>query len=463
MKQQQAKMLPKEVLSIGGGILQPLPDFLQTYLVGEDIEKDYEIEPKPFARGNFGTVRRVTHKLTGISYAAKFLRRRRRAACWVKQIQHEIAVLLLSVESEQIVKLHAVYETRSEFVLILEMAAGGELQTILDVDGSLTEQKAKTCIREVLKALEFLHRRNVAHLDIKPQNILLKSNNLDDGLKLCDFGFSRAIECKTDVCEIQGTPDYVSPEIVRYEPLSLKSDIWSIGVLTYVLLSGFSPFGSDDKQETFLNITQCNLTFPDDLFSEVSDDAIDFIKSTLRLKPNDRLSVDECFQHKWLSDSSASDDSNDIVEIKLEITPPAATPNIHVEADENTADDVTEEENKENSEVFANQPTMPAAAMNVNVAKVQLEKSLSMSIFPECAPTSPKVSRKALDDDEDDINTQVKEIVKKYQVCEGQPKLMTSTCCESTTSECIICCEQESGLVDIKSTSSIELNKEIAC
>jgi serine/threonine kinase 17 len=106
-----------------------------------------------------------------------------------------------------------------------------------------------------------------------------------DGLKLCDFGFSRAIEKKTSVCEIQGTPDYVSPEVVRYEPLSLKSDIWSIGVLAYVLLSGFSPFGSEEKQETFLNITQCNLTFPDDLFGDVSDDAIDFIKCTLRLKP----------------------------------------------------------------------------------------------------------------------------------------------------------------------------------
>lgn len=72
-------------------------------------------------RGNFGTVRRATHKETGIKYAAKFLRRRRRAACWMKQIQHEIAVLMLSADSEQIVKLHAVYETRSEFVLILEM------------------------------------------------------------------------------------------------------------------------------------------------------------------------------------------------------------------------------------------------------------------------------------------------------------------------------------------------------
>lgn len=74
-----------------------------------------------FNRGNFGTVRRATHKTTGINYAAKFLRRRRRAACWIKQIHHEIAVLMLSSSSEQIVKLHAVYETRSEFVLILEM------------------------------------------------------------------------------------------------------------------------------------------------------------------------------------------------------------------------------------------------------------------------------------------------------------------------------------------------------
>lgn len=169
--------------------------------------------------------------------------------------------------------------------------------------------------------------------------------------------------------------------------------------------------------------------------------------------------MDECFQHKWLSD----DDNN------LEITPKIRD---IVEADENTAEDVTEEEeNKENSEMFANQPTTPLPALNVNVAKVQLEKSLSMSIFPECAPTSPKVSRKAPDDDEDDINTQVKEIVKKYQVAEGQAKQLSSvTCCESsTTSDCIICCQQESdtsGLVDIKSTTSsaIELNnKEIAC
>jgi serine/threonine kinase 17 len=106
-----------------------------------------------------------------------------------------------------------------------------------------------------------------------------------DGLKLCDFGFSRAIESGNSVCEIQGTPDYVAPEVIQYEPLSLKTDVWSVGVLAYVLLSGCSPFGSDDKQETFLNITQCSLTFPEELFEDVSDDAIDFMKTTMRLKP----------------------------------------------------------------------------------------------------------------------------------------------------------------------------------
>lgn len=183
-------------------------------------------------------------------------------------------------------------------------AAGGELQAILDDNGSLSEQNARYAIREVLKALSFLHRRNVAHLDIKPQNILLNSNNLKgeldpqllcsvhdhevyfaDGLKLCDFGFARAIDGTKNVCEIQGTPEFVAPELVQYEPLSLKTDMWSVGVLAYVLLSGFSPFGGEDKQETFLNITQCNLTFPDDIFEGVSDDAIDFMKSTLRPKP----------------------------------------------------------------------------------------------------------------------------------------------------------------------------------
>lgn len=108
---------------------------------------------------------------------------------------------------------------------------------------------------------------------------------LVDGLKLCDFGISRMVAEGTNVREIIGTPDYVAPEVLQYEPLSLLTDIWSVGVLAYVLLSGFSPFGGETKQETFLNISQCSLTFPEKLFDGVSSAAIDFIRKALRIKP----------------------------------------------------------------------------------------------------------------------------------------------------------------------------------
>lgn len=104
-------------------------------------------------------------------------------------------------------------------------------------------------------------------------------------MKLCDFGIARIIGDTGKIMEILGTPDYVAPEVLQYEPLSLRTDIWSIGVLTYVLLTGYSPFGGDNKQETSLNITKCLLDFPEYLFENVSEDAIDFIKCALRIKP----------------------------------------------------------------------------------------------------------------------------------------------------------------------------------
>lgn len=194
-------------------------------------------------------------------------------------------------------------------------AVGGELQTLLDHEESLSEAQARICMREVLKALHFLHKRSVAHLDLKPQNILLTGQRIEgtqpptktqdnrgnlskasplinvgrcsvsDGLKLCDFGISRMVAEGTNVREIIGTPDYVAPEVLQYEPLSLLTDVWSVGVLAYVLLSGFSPFGGETKQETFLNISQCALTFPEKLFKGVSTVAIDFIRNALRIKP----------------------------------------------------------------------------------------------------------------------------------------------------------------------------------
>ncbi|XP_022208574.1 death-associated protein kinase related [Drosophila obscura] len=297
----------KGIFSIGDGLLDVDAERLKGLLVSHDINEIYEVEQTPFARGKFAAVRRAIHKNTGSHFAAKFLKRRRRAQSSDKEIKHEIAVLMLCESEDNIVNLNAVHETRSDTALLLELATGGELQTILDNEECLSEAQARHCMREVLKALKFLHDRSIAHLDLKPQNILLAGERIEDGLKLCDFGISRVVCEGINVREMAGTPDYVAPEVLQYEPLSLLTDIWSVGVLTYVLLSGFSPFGGDTKQETFLNISQCALTFPDNLFGGVSPVAIDFIRRALRIKPNDRMSAAGCLEHVWLKDESSLD------------------------------------------------------------------------------------------------------------------------------------------------------------
>ncbi|KAH8303411.1 hypothetical protein KR059_010160 [Drosophila kikkawai] len=299
--------IEKGIFPIGDGLLDVDADRLKGLLVSHDINEIYEVEQTPFARGKFAAVRRAIHKNTGSHFAAKFLKRRRRAQSSDKEIKHEIAVLMLCAGEDNIVNLNAVHETRSDTALLLELATGGELQTILDNEECLTEAQGRHCMREVLKALKFLHDRSIAHLDLKPQNILLAGERVEDGLKLCDFGISRVVCEGINVREMAGTPDYVAPEVLQYEPLSLLTDIWSVGVLTYVLLSGFSPFGGDTKQETFLNISQCALTFPDNLFGGVSPVAIDFIRRALRIKPNDRMSAAGCLEHAWLKDDCSLD------------------------------------------------------------------------------------------------------------------------------------------------------------
>ncbi|KAE8739837.1 hypothetical protein FOCC_FOCC014660 [Frankliniella occidentalis] len=255
------------------------------------------------ARGKFAAVRKCTHRVTSVEYAAKFIRKRRRSMDQRQEILHEVAVLRLAgrAGSARIVRLHEVYETPQEIAIVLELAAGGELQRVVDLQDGLQEVEAVQVMRQVLEGLIFLHDHNIAHLDLKPQNMLLTGNYPECDIKLCDFGISRVIRSGIEVREILGTPDYVAPEVLSYEPISLATDIWSVGVLAYVLLSGYSPFAGDTKQETFCNISQCTLNFPEELFEGVSEDARDFIRTTLQTDPGCRLSARQCLEHPWLS------------------------------------------------------------------------------------------------------------------------------------------------------------------
>ncbi|XP_076360834.1 serine/threonine-protein kinase 17B-like [Tachypleus tridentatus] len=275
----------------------------------QPLTDTYTVDPKPFARGKFATVRRCRNNETGVEYAAKCIRKRRRTTDVRHEIMHEMFVLKQSEHCPRIIRLHEVYESSTEVILVLEMAIGGELHRVLEDHEVISEKEAARLMRQILEGVTFLHERNIAHLDIKPQNLLLTNTFPQCDVKLCDFGISRLISKGTEIREILGTPDYVSPEILQYEPISLATDMWSIGVLAYVLLSGHTPFTGETKQETFWNITSGILDFPGELFGGVSNDAKDFIQRLLITEPSERMTVKECLQHSWIRCGGNSENS----------------------------------------------------------------------------------------------------------------------------------------------------------
>ncbi|KFO20603.1 Serine/threonine-protein kinase 17A [Fukomys damarensis] len=256
--------------------------------------------------GKFAVVRKCIKKDSGKEFAAKFMRKRRKGQDCRMEIIHEIAVLELAQDNPWVINLHEVYETPSEMILVLEYAAGGEIfdQCVADREEAFKEKDVQRLMRQILEGVHFLHTHDVVHLDLKPQNILLTSESPLGDIKIVDFGLSRIMKNSEELREIMGTPEYVAPEILSYDPISMATDMWSIGVLTYVMLTGVSPFLGDNKQETFLNISQMNLSYSEEEFDDVSESAVDFIKQLLLKKPEDRATAEECLRHPWLTPSS---------------------------------------------------------------------------------------------------------------------------------------------------------------
>ncbi|CAG5073863.1 Similar to Stk17b: Serine/threonine-protein kinase 17B (Rattus norvegicus) [Cotesia congregata] len=264
------------------------------------IAEHYEIDPKPFASGQWAKVYRCRSRSTGTLYAAKYSSRTRFNTDCSAELRHEIALLSLCSQSPRVVRLHDVYETPKEIILVMEYAPGGDLQTLIDGDLVPLEGDVVHFVKQLVEGLAYLHERNIAHLDIKPQNLVMMGSFPECDVKLCDFEISRVVLEGTEVREILGTPDYVAPEILHYEPITLAADMWSLGVTTYVLLTGFSPFGGETDQETFQNISLGEVDFPEELFEDVSTQAKDFVAKLLVLDPSARMSAKQCLRHDWL-------------------------------------------------------------------------------------------------------------------------------------------------------------------
>lgn len=254
-------------------------------------------------RGRFAVVKKCVENCTGKYFAAKCIRKRRHNRDCTLDILHEIAVLELSTDHPHLIDLHRVYESSSEVILILEFAAGGEIfDHCVDVKDRFTEAAARRILLQILDAVTFLHENGIVHLDLKPQNILLTKEGTqpDADIKLVDFGLSKHITNDLEIREILGTPDYAAPEVLNFEPISIATDIWSLGVVCYVVLTGVSPFLGDTKQETLMNVTTSAIHFPSDLFGHLSPSCKDLIHKMLQRDPDDRITAKDSLSHPWI-------------------------------------------------------------------------------------------------------------------------------------------------------------------
>ncbi|XP_070619030.1 death-associated protein kinase 2 isoform X3 [Erythrolamprus reginae] len=269
----------------------------------QKVEDLYEIGEE-LGSGQFAIVKRCRKKSTGTDYAAKFIKKRQsrasRRGVRREEIERE-ANILRQILHSHIVQLHEVYENRTDVILILELVSGGELFDFLAQKESLSEEEATRFLKQILDGVHYLHTRKIAHFDLKPENIMLLDKTLPTPhIKLIDFGLAHEIEDGVEFKNIFGTPEFVAPEIVNYEPLGLAADLWSIGVITYILLSGASPFLGETKQETLANITAVNYEFDEEFFGHTSALAKDFIRKLLVKDTRKRLTIQEALRHPWI-------------------------------------------------------------------------------------------------------------------------------------------------------------------
>uniref|UniRef100_A0A7N8XXS4 non-specific serine/threonine protein kinase n=1 Tax=Mastacembelus armatus TaxID=205130 RepID=A0A7N8XXS4_9TELE len=269
----------------------------------ENVEDFYEIGDE-LGSGQFAVVRRCRRRSTGLEYAAKFIKKRRskssRRGVTREDIEREVNILK-EIQHPNIITLHEVFENKAEVILILELVAGGELFDFLAEKESLSEEEATQFLKQILDGVFYLHSKQIAHFDLKPENIMLLNRSVPHPrIKLIDFGLAHKIDFGNDFKNIFGTPEFVAPEVVNYEPLGLEADMWSVGVITYILLSGASPFLGDNKQETLANVSAVDYTFDEEFFSNTSVLAKDFIARLLVKDPKKRMTIQDSLQHPWI-------------------------------------------------------------------------------------------------------------------------------------------------------------------
>lgn len=275
----------------------------------EDIKAHYALGRK-LGKGLSGIVYVCTEKCTGKLYACKSMLKRKFVGDDKEDVRREIRILQHLSGQANIVEFKGAYEDRQSVHIVMELCAGGELfGWIKNRSKYYNEKEAATMLRAIVNIVHRCHSMGVMHRDLKPENFLLSSKDEGAVLKATDFGLSVFIEKGRVYHDIVGSCYYVAPEVLL-RSYGKEIDIWSAGVILYILLSGVPPFCAQTEEEIFCAILKQEVDLEDDPWPDISASAKDLVRKMLTKDPKKRITAAQVLAHPWFREASKEPKTN---------------------------------------------------------------------------------------------------------------------------------------------------------
>ncbi|CAM8974329.1 unnamed protein product [Rhodiola kirilowii] len=281
-----------------------------SYVLGHRTEnvRDLYILGHKLGQGQFGITYLCTEIATGNQYACKSISKRKLISVEdVEDVRREIQIMHHLAGHKNIVTIKGAYEDTMSVHIVMELCAGGELFDRIIQRGHYSERKAADLTKIIVGVVEACHSLGVMHRDLKPENFLLVNKDDDFSLKAIDFGLSVFFTPGQVLSDVVGSPYYVAPEVLlkKYGP---EADVWTAGVILYILLSGVPPFWAETQQGIFDAVLKGDIDFDSDPWPIISDSAKDLIKKMLCMKPAERLTAHEVLCHPWICENGVAPD-----------------------------------------------------------------------------------------------------------------------------------------------------------
>ncbi|CAL9122658.1 unnamed protein product [Musa textilis] len=339
----------------------------------EDVRSLYRLG-KELGRGQFGVTHLCTDTATGAQYACKSISKRKLTAKSDREdTKREIQIMQHLTGQANIVEFKGAYEDRNSVNLVMELCAGGELFDRIIAKGHYSERAAAAICRAIVNVVNICHFMGVMHRDLKPENFLLATNDEDAMLKATDFGLSVFIEEGKVYRDIVGSAYYIAPEVLK-QRYGKEIDIWSAGVILYILLSGVPPFWAETERGIFDAILKGDIDFESAPWPSISGSAKDLVMKMLKQDPKKRITAAQVLQHPWLVEGGEASDNPIDIAVLSRMKQFRAMNKMKKMALKVIAENLSEEEIKGLKQMFTNMDTDKSGTITYDELKTGLAR-----------------------------------------------------------------------------------------